>query len=211
VDEEKIVDTEAFAGARETDWSRPETGAIIVDDLDTGFSVRESESRGLLRFGGGAGPDLVLDQGLPVNDSSQGTPSRWSRRPISNAFGKYRHTVAIVRSGSGERQAIFSAEIPRAGQWELEWHLPRRTSDGSSSGGGPSGIWELSIVDESGDREVTFDAKVGEAGWNSLGRFDLTSGEVRVELSDETDGRYVYADAIRWTPVRSEVARSTLP
>jgi len=67
------------------------------------------------------------------------------------------------------------------------------------------------VVDSSGDREVTFDAAVGGSGWNSLGRFDLASGEVRVELSDETEGRYVYADAIRWTPVRSEVAMRMLP
>ena len=67
------------------------------------------------------------------------------------------------------------------------------------------------MVDSSGDRDVDFDASVGGSGWNSLGRFDLASGEVRVELSDQTEGRYVYADAIRWTPIRSEVAMRNAP
>jgi hypothetical protein len=211
LDEEKLIDAEPFVGARVIEWSSPEAASIVVDDLDDGFSVVESASRGLLRFGSTAGSDPVLDRGLPVSESGQGTPSRWSRRSISYAHGKYRHTAAIVRSGSGERKAVFTAEIPRAGEWELEWHLPKRSSDGSDSGGGPGGTWQLSIVDESGDREVAFDAAVGEAGWNSLGRFDLTSGRVRVELSDATEGRYVYADAIRWTPQRSEVAWSMHP
>jgi len=213
LDEEKLVDAEPFVGAREVEWTSADASvdAIVVDDLDDGFTVVEIDSRGLLRFGGAAGADQVLDRGLPVNDSGRGTPTRWSRRSISYAYGKYRHTAAIVRSGDGERKAVFSAEIPRAGRWELEWYLPKRSSAGSSSGGGPGGSWQLSIVDSSGDRDVTFDAAVGEAGWNSLGLFDLTSGRVRVELSDATEGRYVYADAIRWTPVRNEVARSMVP
>jgi len=211
LDEEEIVKAEPFVGARDHVWSTPETDVIIVDDLDPGFSVRESDSRGLLRVGGGSGAGEVMDQGLPVYDPSRGRPSRWTRRPLSFAYGKYRHTTAMVRGGDGERQAVFATEIPRAGEWELEFHLPKRPTDGSGSGRGPSGNWALQVVDSSGGRDVDFDASVSGSGWNSLGRFDLASGEVRVELSDQTEARYVYADAIRWTPVRSEVAMRMLP
>ena len=211
LDEEQVIKAEPFIGSREIVWSRPETGVIIVDDLDPGFSVRESESRGLLRIGGGSAAGEVLDQGLPVVDLAHGRPSRWSRESLTYAYGKYRHTTAKVRGGDGKRHAVFAAELPRAGEWELEFYLPRRPSSSSNSRRGPGGTWKLLVVDSSGDREVTFDAAVGGSGWNSLGRFDLASGEVRVELSDETEGRYVYADAIRWTPVRSEVAMRMLP
>ena len=162
-------------------------------------------------MGGDSGADEVMDQGLPVVDLARGRPSRWSRRALTYAYGKYRHTTAMVRAGDGERQAVFATEIPRAGEWELEFHLPKQISDRPGSSRGPGGTWSLLVVDSSGDRAVDFDATVSGSGWNSLGRFDLASGEVRVELSDQTEGRYVYADAIRWTPVRSEVAMRMLP
>ena len=48
---------------------------------------------------------------------------------------------------------------------------------------------------------MTFDANAADSGWNTLGTFDIEAGEVRLEVSNETDGRYVLADAIRWTPL----------
>ena len=64
------------------------------------------------------------------------------------------------------------------------------------------GTWNLTLVDESGSQEITFDAGGGEAGWNSLGMFEVAEGEVRLMVSNETDGDYVVADAIRWKRAR---------
>ena len=47
-------------------------------------------------------------------------------------------------------------------------------------------------------RKLEFDASAAESGWNSLGEFELPVGEARVLVSDETSGRVVIADAIRW-------------
>ena len=63
------------------------------------------------------------------------------------------------------------------------------------------GIWHLTIEDGSGTNEATLDLSQAETGWNSLGSFEIADGEVRVVVSDETDGRMVVADAIRWVPV----------
>ncbi|MCP3917460.1 MAG: hypothetical protein GY711_18095, partial [bacterium] len=62
----------------------------------------------------------------------------------------------------------------------------------------------LTVVDSAGDQETaTLDAEEGESGWNSVGTFQIADGETRVELSDVVDGgRFVIADAIRWTPAR---------
>ena len=35
-------------------------------------------------------------------------------------------------------------------------------------------------------------------GWRELGVFYLSSGRALVELTDESGGRIVYADAVRW-------------
>lgn len=63
------------------------------------------------------------------------------------------------------------------------------------------GTWHLTIKDGNGDeRDITFDSNAASTGWNLTGNFDLPEGENSVTLSNETDGKFVIADAIRWSP-----------
>jgi hypothetical protein len=195
VDEEKTVDEEPFTGSRPVEWEPTEVG-IVVDDLDDAFAVEDTGERELWQFAGRGG-DETLDQGLPVSRSVRAT--RWSRMSATTAHGKYRHTMAVIRSGEGERQAVFTAELPEAGPWELEYYFS--PPSGSAKRRNP-GTWNLTLVDESGEQEITFDAGGGESGWNSLGTFEIAGGEVRLVVSDSTDGDYVVADAIRWKRAR---------
>jgi hypothetical protein len=198
LDEEEIVEDEPFTGAREVEWSPPDREGVVVDDLDDGFSVEETGGRSLLRLGGSGG-DQEMDAGLPVARFGPRSASGWSRWTMGNAYGRYRHTTAVVNKGGGRRTATFAAEIPEAGEWELQYYLPRMRGPGGR--GGPDlGTWTLTVADDRETREVTFDADGGEPGWNSLGSFSIDAGEVRVVVSDATEGDFVLADAVRWTP-----------
>ena len=66
------------------------------------------------------------------------------------------------------------------------------------------GTWHFVVEDDSGAHDVSFDLANSEQGWNSLGSFELARGEVRVVVSDKTEGRLVVADAIRWVPVSGQ-------
>jgi hypothetical protein len=193
LEEEKIVDAEPFVGVRESDWSGTDDAAIVVDDLDPGFAIEHDEARRGLRLGARE-KEQVLDQGLPVAAPFQ-VPSDWSRRVMTDAWGKYRHTLAVVRKGKGQSRAVFTAEIPRSGPWHLDLHMVP-----ASASRGKQGTYHLTVEDASGSHELAFDAAAAEEGWNVLGELELAAGEVRVALSDETDGRLVAADAIRWRP-----------
>jgi hypothetical protein len=198
LDTEKIVAAEPFIGAREAPYNPVVDDSIVVDDLDAGFSVVEAEGGSMLRFGGQGADDEETDQGLPV--SQFGLPSRWSRRMTPVAHGKYRHTAALIKEGDGGRIAVFATEIPTSGAWELEYYLPRRPGTGGIGFGRRKyGSWQMTVVDDTGSQEVEFDAENGEAGWNTLGSFELADGEVRVEVPNVAeDGDFVIADAIRW-------------
>jgi ABC-type transport system involved in multi-copper enzyme maturation permease subunit len=205
IDEERPVIAEPFAGSRPVAWQPPAEPFIVVDDLDDGFRVEETAGAGFLPRLMGGGSGATLDRGLPVNSIIDGTPSSWSRRSVSWSFGHYRRTHALVRGGQGDRLAVFTAELPRSGEWELEFFLPKRTVDTTNN---PSGKWKLEVEHPDGSEPLTFDAEVGQPGWNSLGRFELAAGEVSVRLSNETEGgRWVAADAIRWKPAGSEMAQ----
>jgi hypothetical protein len=63
------------------------------------------------------------------------------------------------------------------------------------------GTWHLTVRDGNGDeRGITFDSNAASEGWNLAENFDLPKGEVTVTLSNKTDGQFVIADAIRWSP-----------
>jgi ABC-type transport system involved in multi-copper enzyme maturation permease subunit len=199
IDEAKLDSREPFSGHRVTEWSSSDGEAIVVDDLDDGFEVVEASGSSGLRLGARA-DDEETDQGLPIAQSVFQPPSRWSRRTTETAWGKYRHTMALVKSGQGERKAVFSASMPRSGSWELQLHLPaQRTKE--------KGTWAFAVEDTSGRKDVRFDLGAGAEGWNSLGIFEIAEGVVKVELSDATDAPFVLADAIRWIPTQgAEVA-----
>ena len=220
IDEEGQVRAEPFLGSRASAWRPAATTDIVIDDLDPGFSVESDEEQNGVRLAGGLSsffvPPVDMDQGLPEASGTTGTPTEWSRREWSSSWGKYRHTMAVVRSGAGDRHAAFAAELPQAGRWRLALHLPESaTRQGSASPGpgvqinvstglGRFGTYDLALIAGGEERALEFDAAAAETGWNTLGELDLSKGAARVVVSNETSGSVVIADAIRWQLVRED-------
>ena len=108
-------------------------------------------------------------------------------------------------------RAVFSTELPEAGEWRLDYHMPfvQKWSEGKRrSPGHPQGLLatlgDYDMVLEFGDGEahaVDFDASSADTGWNDLGRFDLPKGPARLVVSNRSSGDLVLADAVRWRPV----------
>jgi hypothetical protein len=111
--------------------------------------------------------------------------------PAPAGWGKYRRTVAGVGSGSGASRAVFTARLPRAGRWRLAYHVPPGVLP-------VLGRYDVTLRAGGDERSIEFDGAAAESGWNALGEFDLAAGEVQVEVSDQSSGQLVVADAIRW-------------
>ena len=204
-DPAEIVRQEALEGGGPSDW-RPRSHGIVVDDLDPGFAVSGNASGTRLSGFGSAysGLEMDMDQGLPVIEQQRGA---WFRPQVPSAWGKYRQTAALVHPGPGDQAVVFEARLDRA-RWELAYHLPDRhvpplpgqSAERASTVFDAPGRLEMRLV-ESGGQETTirFDAGAAEVGWNKVGEFDLEDGDVRLFVTNRTDGEVVVADAIRWT------------
>ncbi len=190
-------DVEPLNGVREVPYGTGRDPRIFVDDLDDGFHILTTENGGTMRLAGRQTDDAGTDHGLPVATGPQ-APREWSRRAVESSWGRYRHTIAYVGAGDGSRRAVMPAQLPAAGVWALEIHIPFLQFLQPPA----RGTWHLEIVSAQGRRPVSYDASIANTGWNLVGEFDLPAGEVRVELTDLTDGRMVVADAIAWSPVR---------
>ena len=203
-----------FEGARPVDWHPNVPSGIIVDDLDAGFTVQDEA--GGLRLRGGLGDafrlwEVELDQGLPVWERQRG---EWSRRPTPTAWGKYRHTAVQARRGAGSRKVAFTAELPAPGDWTLYYHVPDRhlpapdwaDEETEITSFGALGVMDLRLVSGGVEIPVAFDASAAETGWAKVGVFKLAQRNVRLVVSNRTDGETVIADAIRWLPAVGRAA-----
>ncbi len=225
IDEQARLNDEALIGARVSLWdpnSYRFQADIVIDDLDEGFSVAYDDSRADAPAGESSFflPKLDMDQGLPEFQGFLGPPSVWSRNSDSpSSWGKYRRTVALVKSGIGKGRAVFTANLPHPGSWQLAYHIPEATGNDASGataqprntsvGVGSSiplnlGNYHLTLLAGGETYPLEFDGSVAEPGWNDLGRFVLQEGETQVVVTDETSGNVVIADAIRWRPSESD-------
>jgi len=209
VDTATVTDAVPLMDARPSPWRPTRDAGIVVDDLDAGFSATAPEH---------IDAAYDVDEGLPVYQRLDPVlEGHWSRQEQPTSYGRYRHTIARVTAGQGDRSATFAAVLPRAGRWRVEYHLPdlaaRYTSQDDSpfrltanleitsgrSQGPQLGTHDMKLVSGGSARQVEFDASVAEPGWSTLGRFDLAAGPVSLVVTNRTDGRTVVADAVRWS------------
>ena len=224
--EDSVQESPALPFVEDVDWKPPETDAIIVDDLDWGFSIVEKVgsvdateiSTNQVTYSG-----EEIDNGLPVLGSNLGT---WSRRYDIRSFGHYRNTHATIAHGEGLSFARFSANLPRIGDWKLEIFLPHLLFNSYVLASGvtvhddgnrlfeqrrtnpelPAIHYKLEITDGTTARTAELDVANAEEGWNEVGIFEISSTDVAVLFNDWAAHKQiaVYADAIRWTPVNSK-------
>ena len=203
------TDAAPLVNARPSSWRPAPDPGIVVDDLDTGFSATAPEH---------IDAAYDVDQGLPVYQRLDPVlEGHWSRQEQPTSYGRYRHTIARVTAGQGDRAATFSAVLPAAGRWRVDYHLPdlaaRHTTQDDSpfqltanleitsgrSQGPQLGTYDMKLVSGGTTRQVEFDASATEPGWTSIGRYDLTAGPVSLVVTNLTGGRTVVADAVRFS------------
>lgn len=187
-------DAEAFEGVRAIDWDNS-SERIIMDDLDSSFVVIDDN--------GTSSPDrtedgtgVPLDQGIRINQGN--APQNWNRISSSSAYGHYRHTFVSIMAGEGDKKAILTSEIARAGLYDLEIHIPAAAGFRQNN---MKGNWNLSIITANGTESITFDNGDAISGWNLIGSFELPKGEVKIEMNNQVDSIVLVVDALAWTPV----------
>ena len=196
-----------------------EITSITVDDLDLGFKVDQRSdfpsvisSLGRRFFGT---QEIIKDRGIPVFSQIQRQSHQyvWERKGDPTAFGLYRRTFTVSRTGVGETFAEFTTELPHLGEWRLEYFLPlgdfheeiRFGGIESSISNNAYFVGEIQLNVSHGDvtTPMTFDFSNLIPGWHVLGDHVLSDANVTVSVSDIAEtGTIVIADAVRWTPVQ---------
>ena len=221
-----------FNGTRASDWLPFPEGQIVVDDLDLGFVVATDSASATPRGVATPGLDRAVpaqDEGLPEYAMFAGVPQDWARLAVGSAWGRYRRTIAVTSTKGTASEAVFATELPSAGRWRVDYHLPfrgmrpvvtgwtnaeaSRSREKAVRTGAPvlltmpRGTYPIKLITSSYGIPVAFEASGGAEGWNPIGEIELDApGEVRlvVSLGEINDAvtPVVIADAVRWLKLR---------
>jgi hypothetical protein len=193
-------------------------GELIVDNEDPGFDAGitqvPSPLRKLLRV---RSNDNMEYEGIYM----YWAPETWHKAVQSVYYGKYILSSAFTRSGTGDRSAKWSTKIDEPGYYDIYCFIGKlgggritvgaqRGGAGQGGPGGPMGGQQgessfkdmhYKIYHDEGVEEITVDFENAEGGWNMLGRYYLSPDSAKVELTNQSTGRVVLGDAIKWVKV----------
>jgi hypothetical protein len=145
-------------------------------------------------------------------------PEYWQPVVMSSYYGKYIRSSVYTRAGNGDRSVMWKARIDEPGYYDIYCFIGKSANrmvvrSGVSASGAPppppapgrgsgdDNVYQdmhYKIYHDEGVEEITVDFENAEAGWNLLGRYYLSPDSVKVELTNQSSGRMVIGDAIRW-------------
>ncbi|HDZ41227.1 MAG TPA: hypothetical protein ENH59_06070 [Bacteroidetes bacterium] len=177
-----------------------EENEIIVDNEDPGFRIYQETSSGKLK----EWLNIRRDNG---NDYREmfiwWAPEYWQKTVESIYYGKYVKSAVYTRAGSGERYISWTASIPEPGYYDVYTFIGKRGGQRMMMGRGGEGRnvmqdLHFSVEHDDGSEEMTVNWENAENGWNHLGSYYLSPDTARVIMTNQSEGRTVTGDAVKW-------------
>lgn len=196
-----------------------EPSDIIVDNEDPGFiSSKQTKVNPLKRLLGieNKSGKTYLQVSLMI------IPEYWQPVVQSAYYGKYVRSAIYTRGGTGDKNITWATTIQEPGYYDVYCYIGKAIErmmirmGGPGGPGGPGGQggqggqggnqqgdspykdMHYKIYHDEGVEEITLDYEKAEGGWNNLGRFYLSPDSVKVVLTNQSAGRLVIGDAIKW-------------
>lgn len=170
---------------------------VIVDNEDPEFNVTKNERESLLE-------KWILKEN--VNKSKYSginmwrPPTNWTEVTSSDFYGAYVRSAYYIKGGSGDLKAQWHVPLKKEGYYEVFYYFykARMRGRGGSENRDENGEYHFIIHDNDGAQEVILDSKNAEPGWNSLGTFSFNSDTALVELTNKSQIRMIFADAVKF-------------
>ncbi len=191
---------------------------IIIDNEDPGFSSSDFITVSPLKkfFG------ITNNQRNTYMQVSQWMrPEYWQPVVQTTYYGKYIRSAVYTRAGTGDRSVTWAAKINNPGYYDVYCYIGKRMNTRrirTDRGGSPAGQgraegmddepsdsrfkdFHYKIYNDDGIEDITIDFESADAEWNNLGRYYLSADTARVVLTNQSSGRLVIGDAVKWVRV----------
>ncbi len=165
----------------------------IVDNEDPGFSVTENTEVSLLER------LIVTEEETTQRYSSINwwrPATSWTAITNTDFYGAYVRSAYYIKAGDGSQVATWNVPVKQAGYYDVYYHLYKMMPRGRNRQE-EKGNYIFTIYAEDGAEEATLDVQNAENGWVNLGSYYFSSETAKIELSNKTTLRTVFADAVK--------------
>lgn len=165
----------------------------IVDNEDPGFEITENHQVSLLE------KLIVKEEETKQKYSSVNRwrpPLSWTATTSDEFYGEYVRSAYYIKGGNGEQVARWNVPVKEAGYYDVFYHFYKGRGFGRNRGE-EKGSLNFIIHGDDGAEEAFLDSQSAETGWVHLGSFYFSSEKAVIELTDKTDLRMIYADAVK--------------
>lgn len=167
---------------------------FIVDNEDPEFEVTTKDNTSLLE-------KLIIKEEVEESRYSSMSwwrpPTNWTATTNSDFYGEYvRSAYYIKGSSEGDMKATWNVPITKAGYYDVYVHYYKMRSRGRDRKE-DRGEYAFTIHGDDGEEEALLEAQNAEEGWNHLGSYYFAPDTAKIELSNRTQLRYIFADAVK--------------
>jgi hypothetical protein len=184
---------------------------LIVDNEDSGFiSSKQNTVSPLKKLLG-----IENRFGKTYMQVSQwNIPEYWQPVVQNTYYGKYIRSSVYTRGGTGDKTITWAAILKEPGYYDIYCYIGKsadrmrvRAGGGTAGPGGPMRDQQednrykdmhYKIFHDEGVEEITVDYEKADGGWNNLGRYYLSPDTAKVILTNQSAGRIVIGDAVKW-------------
>ena len=169
----------------------------IVDNEDPGFEVTSDRAESLLEKW------ILKDEEGSQKYTGMNywrPPTHWTAITNSDFYGAYIRSGYYIKGGDGTQFAKWHVPVKKPGYYDVYYYLYKTRRFRRGPGGGDnekSGKYYFTIHSDEGAEEQELDIQSSDEGWNHLGSFYFSSDTALVELSNKSEARVVFADAVK--------------
>lgn len=172
---------------------------IVVDNEDSLFSYNQKDTKSYIK--------KWIDKNREAGYEYEGIrfwnpPLEWKPVLRSGFYGKYVRSAYYTRSGIDGRVAVWRAPHAEAGYYDVYCHIEKIHINRWNRREQKKSDYNFNVYHQGGVENIHLTDGDVDNGWNYLGTFFITPQTARIELTNESVGSMVFADAVKW--VKSE-------
>ncbi len=170
---------------------------IIVDNEDKGFSTSTPFKEPVIKeFVNGLKQKEEDD--LKYYGIWRRSSIDWRLTTGSVYFGQYIRSAHFTTAGNGEKIATWEANIKENSFYDLYVYLSGEAHYSNNGGDRQNIFYRYEIEHDDGIDKAAIDITKSVNGWNYIGTYYFSNGAGKVRLTDQTEDRAIFADAVKW-------------
>jgi hypothetical protein len=197
IEEDLKASAEEFERVSNTPVQTALPNESIVDNEDPEFEITSNKKESLLE-------KWILkdtDGGSKYSGMNNWRPpTTWTAITNTDFYGEYIRSGYYIKSGDGTEMAKWHVPVKKPGYYDVYYHLYKSRGFRRGPGGGRSeenGEYNFTIYGDDGPEEQALEVQSADDGWNHLGAFYFSSDTALVELSNKSELRMIFADAVK--------------